>query len=129
VIVDASALCAILLNESDGAAFAKAIARARKFLISPLQVWETCVSVSRELSGDRSDQVNLAIDSFRIEIADLGSRETLLALEAWRRFGKGRHPAGLNLGDCFAYALAKSRGLPLLYKGDDFSKTDVRPAI
>jgi ribonuclease VapC len=63
------------------------------------------------------------------EIVPFTSEHAALARDAWRRFGKGRHPAGLNLGDCFAYALAKSRDEPLLFKGEDFARTDVKAAI
>ena len=64
-----------------------------------------------------------------IEVAPFTAEQAALAREGWRRFGKGRHPAGLNLGDCFAYALAQERGEPLLFKGEDFALTDVRRAL
>ena len=64
-----------------------------------------------------------------IEVAPFTAEQAALAREGWRRFGKGRHAAGLNLGDCFAYALAQERGEPLLFKGEDFARTDVRRAL
>lgn len=87
------------------------------------------MSLSGRMRVDKSDEVYLLMESLRIEVATIGLAETKLAVEAWSRYGKGRHPAGLNFGDCFAYALAKSRGAALLYKGDDFSKTDVRSVL
>ncbi|MDB5375122.1 MAG: PilT protein-like, partial [Belnapia sp.] len=65
----------------------------------------------------------------RTEVADFTAEHAALAAAGWRRYGKGRHPAGLNLGDCFAYALAQSRGEPLLFKGNDFAQTDVKAAL
>jgi ribonuclease VapC len=64
-----------------------------------------------------------------VEVVPFTAGQAALAREGWRRFGKGRHPAGLNLGDCFAYALARERGEPLLFKGEDFARTDVRRAV
>ena len=129
MIVDASAICAILLKEAEGAVMAKALAANPDSLIGPIQVWEANVALSRRLQGDQSSLVDDLIQRASLSVVTIGPDEAKLAFEAWLRFGKGRHPAGLNLGGCFAYALAKSRGLPLLYKGDDFSQTDVRSAL
>lgn len=128
MIVDASALCAILFHEPEREQFINALGRASAPLISPIQLWEA--SVSAEVRrGDGFAVTQQLIAQARIGVAGIGAREAALAFEAWNRFGKNRHPAGLNLGDCFAYALAKSRDLPLLYKGDDFPRTDVTPAL
>jgi ribonuclease VapC len=74
-------------------------------------------------------ELDLLLYRARIDIVPLDQDQAEIARIAWRRFGKGRHPAALNYGDCFAYALAKSRRLPLLYIGDDFSQTDIETAL
>ena len=111
MFVDASALTAILTDETDAAALAARLQRALRRVTSPLAVWETGVAVARHL--------DLPVPAE----AEAG------ALDAYDRFGKGRHPAGLNFGDCFAYALSKKSGEPLLFVGDDFSQTDVQPVM
>ena len=73
-------------------------------------------------------QLDRLLTQARAEVVPFTAEHAALACDGWRRYGKGRHPAGLNLGDCFAYALARSRGEPLLYKGDDFARTDVKAA-
>lgn len=129
IVVDASALCAVLLGEDDAQACEDLLVAAVGALISPVQAWEAAVAISTRLGPDGESMVELALGRLGIEIAPIGAAESALAFDAWRRYGKGRHPAGLNLGDCFAYALARSRDLPLLYKGVDFSKTDARAAV
>ncbi|HYD43701.1 MAG TPA: type II toxin-antitoxin system VapC family toxin [Phenylobacterium sp.] len=128
IVVDASAVCAIALREAEREAFIDAVSGAGGGLISPHGVWEAKVSIARH-----SQIPILFADSLLAELAvslvPVDQAQTDLAFDAWRRYGKGRHPARLNLGDCFAYALAKSRSLPLLYKGDDFAKTDVASAL
>lgn len=69
--------------------------------------------------------LRLLLDTLQVEIVPLNERQAEAALAAWRRFGKGRHPAGLNLGDCYSYAVARAEGLPLLFVGDDFAQTDI----
>ena len=69
------------------------------------------------------------LDRLQVRTVDLDERQSVLAIGAWRRYGKGRHPAGLNYGDCFSYALAKHVDAPLLFVGDDFSRTDIRSAL
>jgi ribonuclease VapC len=76
-----------------------------------------------------AERIDRLLAQARAEVVPFTAEHAALALEGWRRFGKGRHPAGLNLGDCFAYALAKARGEPLLFKGNDFAQTDVKAAI
>lgn len=124
MIVDASALCAILFREPERERFIDVIGRASTLFISPIQFWEVSVAVEQRRDGGFAATEQLVVQS-RIGVASIGGREATLAFDAWSRFGKGRHPAGLNLGDCFAYALAKSRDMPLLYKGDDFARTDI----
>lgn len=129
VFIDASAFLAILLKEPDGDRFADVIERASTRFTSPVALFETVTrlmskkGLSRQLA---EEQVLTAVQTSAIEIISVTSDIGLLARDAFERYGKGRgHPAQLNMGDCFAYACAKSLGVPLLYKGDDFSRTDL----
>jgi ribonuclease VapC len=128
IAVDTSALVAILLGEPEAAGFAQAITEAERCFMSAANVLEA----SMVMIGRRSPEIARAIDDFiarrGIEIVPLDEAQSLAGREAFVRFGKGRHPAGLNFGDCMSYALAKTRGLPLLYKGADFTKTDIAAA-
>ena len=130
IAVDTSAIVAIALNEPERAAFRQAILQARKALISTASVIEVkMVLYSRR--GPRA--VVLAEDMLRLpmfDITPLGPAEMDAAFSAFVAFGKGSgHAAALNFGDLFSYALAKVRNLPLLFKGGDFSETDIRPAV
>lgn len=90
--------------------------------------WETIIGLRRSYALDHdaaASGVDLFLQSFAFEIAPIGELEATLAQEAARKYGRGRHSAALNMGDCFAYACAKSLGATLLYKGDDFTKTDL----
>ncbi|HEY8564314.1 MAG TPA: type II toxin-antitoxin system VapC family toxin [Beijerinckiaceae bacterium] len=129
MVVDASALVAIALEEPEADALSGRLNAAAIALTHPLSVYEAVLAVTRELKQppyvtyrDLSDFMSAA----GIEVVDIGSAETIAALEAFTRYGKGqKHPAQLNMGDCFSYACAKLRGMPLLYKGDDFARTDL----
>jgi len=127
IVVDASALVAILAGEPEADAFIKLLVETPS-LLSPLGFWETTVAARRVLGPDGQQSLLALMDALRIEITTAGGETARIAVEAETRFGK-RTPARLNLGDCFAYALAKERNLPLLYKGDDFSRTDIEPAL
>mgnify|MGYP003385527919 CR=1 FL=1 len=129
IIVDASVICAIMLGEPDRGRLLEVLTRDPDPLISPVNRWEALVSLERRFGDGTATSVELLFARSNIRVAGLAAAEAEAAFDAWRNFGKGRHPAGLNLGDCFAYALAKSRDLPLLFKGDDFAKTDVRSAM
>ena len=130
IAVDASAICAIAFGEPERAEFVAVLRAADGALVSPVNRWEAAVSVQRRRPGGAGERVVQDIlTRAGIAVADIGATEAEAAFDAWRKFGKGRHPAALNLGDCFAYALAMSRDLPLLFKGDDFPKTDVRSAL
>lgn len=128
MIVDSSAILAILFDEEDGAGFAEAIASADERLISPVNFVE---AATRYGARNGSPTVfDAFIQAARIEIEAVTVEQAHLARMAYARFGRGTgHPARLNLGDCFAYALARSRADVLLFKGDDFIHTDVRRAI
>jgi len=123
VVVDASAVLAILLREEDWHVYHRKLVEQEKCWISPVNWWEVHVRAS-VLEGERGVAAAREIlQRYRIEVAEIGPMQAEIAFEAYRRY-RGR-PAKLNLGDCFAYALAKSRGEGLLYKGEDFGVTDV----
>jgi ribonuclease VapC len=128
IVVDASALAAIALPEPDRPIFEAALQATDGACISAINYVEIgTVLVSRRVF-DSKPQLDAWLSRLRIDVKDdveLGR----LALEAYLRYGKGFHPARLNLADCFAYALAKALDAPLLYKGDDFAKTDIRSAL
>ena len=124
MVIDTSAIMAVLKLEAEAVAFAEIIEGAERKLISAGTVLEAGIVVEgRSQGGGRELDGFLA--AARIEIVPFDAEQAGIAREAFRRFGKGRHPAGLNFGDCIAYALSQHAGEPLLYKGDDFSKTDV----
>jgi ribonuclease VapC len=129
MVVDTSAVLAILQRESKAEVLARAMEQAAERSISAVSVLEAgIVTLSRR--GEAGVQ---KLDSFivvaELEIVPFDAEQSLVARDAFKRYGKGRHAAGLNFGDCAAYALAATRALPLLYKGDDFSKTDVLSAL
>ena len=125
MVVDTSAISAILFGEPEGAAFLRALAGPERKIMSAFTRLEASIVVEARKgeAGARALAELLAASGVDTVPFDIGQAE--LALDAWRRYGKGRHPAGLNLGDCAAYALARFSGEPLLHKGEDFSKTDV----
>jgi ribonuclease VapC len=132
MFVDASAIVAILTGESDADALIEALERARAPITSPIAVFEAVLGLCRvrRASVDEA-QADIAafLETARVRTVPITDRETETALAAFARYGKGRgHPAQLNLGDCFAYAVAKNHRTALLFKGDDFSQTDIRSA-
>lgn len=130
MIVDASAILAILLKEPEKTRFADFLVEApQKACLSPVNYVEVALRVDRGNMPETSEALDEIIRRMNVEIVELTPEQALLAREAYKRFGKGNHPAKLNLGDCFAYALAKARDEPLLFKGDDFRKTDVEAAL
>jgi ribonuclease VapC len=129
MIVDASALLAIIFDEPDRTLYNRALSDSLDELaISPINLVEAAIRADRH-SPEASEALDEIVRISRIELAEITMEQTHLAREAYRRFGKGNHPARLNLGDCFAYALAKARGEPLLFKGDDFRQTDIEAAL
>jgi ribonuclease VapC len=128
VIVDTSAVIAMLLGEPEAAAFAQAVNGAPRAAISAA-TWVEAAIVAENRSAAAAAEFGPLMDRLRLDVAPLTATEARLAIDAHRRYGKGRHPAGLNIGDCFAYALAVARDEPLLFKGDDFARTDVKAAI
>lgn len=123
--IDTSALIAILLGEPEAELFALAIAQAPKRLLSAFTALETGIVVEAKKGDLAGRELDLLIHQAKIEIVALTTEQSEIARSAWRKYGKGRHPAGLNIGDCCSYALAKCAGEPLLFKGADFPRTDV----
>ena len=129
MVIDTSALVAILLREPGADRFERCIADAPVRLISAVNRVELSLVIEgRKGDRGRADLEALLLEA-GIEVVAVTPQQSELAIEAFRRFGRGRHRAGLNIGDCFAYALARATDHPLLFKGDDFAPTDVKPAI
>jgi ribonuclease VapC len=125
MVIDTSAVIACLFGESERASFVSAIGTDSVRLISVVGVVEaSLVILGRKRAGGLAD-LQVFLDDGEIERVAVDGRQAEAAIEAFRQFGKGRHPARLNIGDCFAYALAKTTGEPLLYKGRDFAQTDI----
>ena len=129
MVIDTSAIVAVLLNEVTAARIAQLIEMSSPRLLSAANLLETSIVIESRKGEPGGRELDLLLYRARIDIVPLDQDQAEIARIAWRRFGKGRHPAALNYGDCFAYALAKSRRLPLLYIGDDFSQTDIETAL
>ncbi len=125
MILDTSALLAILQDEPERRSFNRAIEAAASRSMSTATFVETSMVVGARYGGDGLRDLDLFIAKAEIALVPVDTEQAHAARDAFLRFGKGRHPAGLNYGDCFSYALARTLGEPLLYKGDDFSQTDV----
>ena len=125
MVIDTSALVAILLGEPEAEPFALAIASDPKRLISTFTALETAIVIEAKKGESGGRELDLLLHQARIEMAPLTAEQLEIARSAWRRYGRGRHPAGLNIGDCCSYALAKCAGEPLLFKGEDLSQTDI----
>ena len=125
IVVDTSTVVAILRHEAEELIVVDILDESSASLMSAVSYVEAqMVIFGRRLRADPR-RIESVIAALGIEVADVTLDQAGLAVRAFLTYGKGRHPAGLNLADCFAYALAKSRGAPLLFKGDDFSKTDI----
>jgi ribonuclease VapC len=129
MVVDTSALIAILLLEPEAVAFARAIAEARPRLLSAANLLEASIVIEGRLGLEAGGDLDEFVTDVGLEVEPVTADQVRLARRAYRIYGKGNHPAALNFGDCFAYALAKTTGLPLLFKGDDFAQTDVTPGV
>jgi ribonuclease VapC len=125
MVVDTSALIALLNNEPESARLAVAIESDATRLISAATVVEAGLVIEARYGPVGGRELDLLIAKAGLSIEAVTPEQAEVARGAWRRFGKGRHSAGLNFGDCFSYALAKVTGEPLLYKGDDFTHTDI----
>lgn len=129
MVIDTSAIAAILFDEPDAERIEAAIADTPLRLISAGTLLECSIVVEARYGEDGGRELDLLLFKANLQIAPVTAEQVEIARAAFRRFGKGRHPAGLNFGDCFSYALAISRGEPLLFKGDDFARTDVLAAL
>jgi len=128
MIIDTSAIIAILFNEDDAPVYARAIARADSCRISAATFVEASIVVEAQTKNAGGRQFDAFIRGAGIAIEPVTEEQAHIARQAFIDFGKGRHPAGLNLGDCFAYALSKATREPLLFKGKDFARTDLSAA-
>jgi ribonuclease VapC len=126
MIVDTSALIAMLREEPEAEAFRERLLGAANVRVSAGTLVEARIVAART---DNDGELRRLLDTAAAEIVPFDARQAELAFDGFIRFGRGRHPAGLNLGDLFAYALARTAGEPLLFKGGDFGQTDVESAI
>lgn len=125
MVIDTSALLAILQDEPERRALNEALEAADSRRLSVASFVEISIVVEARYGADGVRQLDRFLDRASVELAGVDVEQGQLARQAFSRFGKGRHDAGLNFGDCFSYALARSLGEPLLYKGEDLAKTDV----
>ena len=128
MIVDSSAVLAILFGEPDARRHAAAIMAAYPCRMSVANVLEASIVVEHRGGEQAAHNLDALLERAEIELVPVTVEHLEAARVAWRRFGKGDHPAALNFGDCFAYALARTTGEPLLFKGDDFARTDIESA-
>src|SRR4051794_8891537 len=128
MVIDTSAIIAVLLNEPDAPQVVEAIELNSPRLLSVANLLEASMVIESRKGEAGGRELDLFLYRAAIETVAVDHNQAELARLAWRRFGKGRHPAALNYGDCFAYALARSRQLPLLFQGNDFVQTDIEAA-
>lgn len=125
MVIDTSALIALLSMEPESARLAVALESDATRLVSAATVVEAGLVIESRFGSDGGRELDLLIAKAGLSIEPVTADQADAAREAWRRYGKGRHSAGLDFGDCFSYALAKVTGEPLLFKGDDFAHTDI----
>jgi ribonuclease VapC len=126
IVIDTSALCAILLAEPEAEAMMRILAASSLRWLSAFSHLETSVIIAARKGQTGLLDFDALLQRLRIEVIPFTADQAQLARDAYLRFGRGHHPAGLNLGDCCSYALSRYSGYPLLFKGQDFSRTDVR---
>ncbi|MBW1894826.1 MAG: type II toxin-antitoxin system VapC family toxin [Deltaproteobacteria bacterium] len=126
MVIDTSVLIAILLGEPEAKAFSSIFSSDPKKLISVFTALEASIVIEARKGEAGGLELDLLLHRVQIEIVSMNPEQYELARSAWRIYGKGQHPAGLNIGDCCSYALSRYSGEPLLFKGNDFSKTDVQ---
>ena len=129
MILDTSPIIAILAEEPDAELYIQALSRARRCRISAGNFVEISIVIEGQFGVEVAQQCDALFRRLGMVIEPVTVEQAHAARQAFHDFGKGRHPAGLNFGDCFAYALAKSTGEPLLFKGEDFGKTDIVSAL
>ena len=125
MVIDTSAIIAVLLNEATAARVAQAIETGSPRLISAANLPEASIVIESRKDEAGGRELDLFFYRTAIEVVAVDQDQAEIARLGWRRFGEGRHPAGLNYGNCFAYAVAKTGRLPLLYQGNDFRQTDI----
>ena len=128
MIVDTSAVLAVLFGEPDAERYERAIAGSPRCRMSVASFLEAAIVLESRIGAAAGHELDLFLERAPIELVAVTPDHAQAARRAWRRFGKGNHPAGLNFGDCFAYALAETTGEPLLFKGEDFELTDIETA-
>jgi len=126
MVIDSSVLLAILLAEPERSHFVDLITQAGIRLLSAGNALEAAILSESRLNAIGGRELDMLIQKASIEIVSVDEEQVSVARQAWRKYGKGRHPAALNFGDCFAYALSRVSGEPLLAKGSDFHKTDLQ---
>jgi ribonuclease VapC len=129
MVLDTSALLALLLDEPEADAFRAALEEDATRLVSAATLLETAIVIEARKGEAGGRELDLFIHKAEIVVVPADADHVTAARRAYRRFGRGRHAAGLNFGDVFAYALANTSGEPLLFKGEDFTKTDVSRAV
>jgi ribonuclease VapC len=125
VVIDTSAILAVLFGEGDGERFGRAMLAAPELCIAAPTWLESAMVITTRKGYAGFTAFAELLDGLCVETIPFDENQARIAYEAWIRFGKGRHPAALNMGDCHSYALAKSRSDVLLFKGDDFTQTDI----
>ena len=128
MVIDSSALIAVLLREPPEARLREVLIEVRPLRLSAASLLETSIVLHRRVRDEGEARLDRLLQRLEVDIVSVTREHAEIARAAYRRFGRGRHPAKLNFGDCFSYALAKSLDEPLLFVGDDFSSTDVRVA-
>ena len=129
MIIDTSAILAILFSEEDMQLYAVAIAKASTRRMSAGNLLEASIVVEGRVESSGVARLDALLERAAIEVVPVTVEQSYAARRAWSRYGRGNHPARLNYGDCFAYGLAETTGEPLLFKGDDFSQTNIESAL
>ncbi|MEX2195794.1 MAG: type II toxin-antitoxin system VapC family toxin [Thermoleophilaceae bacterium] len=129
MVIDTSALVAVLFDEPERRTFTEAMEVDSRRLISAGTLIEASILVEARRGEAAGRELDLLLHRADVAVVPVDAEQAELARDAWRRYGKGRHPAGLNFGDCFAYALAAVTGEPLLFKGQDFPQTGIPAAV
>jgi ribonuclease VapC len=129
MIIDTSAVVSVLDQQPDSERIVRAIALAPERKLSAASWVESGIVMQTRRGDEAVRDLEFLLAKLKIEVVPVSAKQAEIAIKAFRRFGRGRHAARLNFGDCFAYALAKDKSEPLLFKGDDFSQTDIAVAI
>ena len=129
VVVDTSAIIAILFQEPEAERITRAILKEAPCLFSAASLFEAGIILQARHGDEGARDLDLLLHKLGLKIESVTEKQANAARKAYKQFGKGIHPAGLNYGDCFSYALAKDKRLPLLFKGNDFNKTDIEVSV